>query len=158
MAKGCVDFSNDNEYYTPKALVDFFGPFAYDPATTSDKAAELGIPYYSTIETDGLCSNWLDYGSIWINPPFTHKHLFLNKAVETYRKTKAHICILLPIEFLTTHRFHNSGATGRLFIPKGRIRFQSGLGKDSRAPAFGTVVLRLEDSNSVELLDISELR
>jgi hypothetical protein len=34
MAKANVVFTKDNEYYTPKYVVDLFGKFDYDPATT----------------------------------------------------------------------------------------------------------------------------
>ena len=44
MAKSQVQFSKDNEYYTPKSFVDRFGVFDYDPATTlsSGDSASLG--------------------------------------------------------------------------------------------------------------------
>ena len=32
MAKTNMIFSKDNEYYTPKEVVNFFGEFDYDPA------------------------------------------------------------------------------------------------------------------------------
>ena len=102
-----VIFSKDNEYYTPKDFVYRFGRFVYDPATTKEKAAEFGVEYYDTIETDGLKADWTKYKRIWINPPFTQKHEFLKKAVETFEKTKADIYILFPVEFLTTKRFHS---------------------------------------------------
>ena len=44
-----------------------FGPFDYDPATTTEKAIDLGIPNYDTIETNGLLSDWTKYKRIWIN-------------------------------------------------------------------------------------------
>ena len=99
MSKGAINFSNDNEYYTPKALVDFFGKFDYDPATTKEKAAEFGIKNYDTIETDGLRADWSKYRRIWINPPFTIKHKFLEKAVK-YQDGRD-IFMLVQIEFLT---------------------------------------------------------
>ena len=43
MAKSQVQFTKDNEYYTPKEFVDRFGIFDYDPATTKEKAQEFGI-------------------------------------------------------------------------------------------------------------------
>ena len=88
MAKHNVIFTKDNEYYTPKEFVKQFGVFDYDPATTKEKAAEFGIKNYDTIETDGLQSNWCEYKRIWINPPFTIKHKFLEKAIETIEKTQ----------------------------------------------------------------------
>ena len=86
------------------------------------------------------------YQRIWINPPFTIKHKFIEKAIETIeKKPNTIIKILIPIEFLTTKRFHtiikNHGYI--VFIPNGRIKFESGLGKKSSSPAFGSVILRL---------------
>lgn len=85
MSKGQVNFAKDNEYYTPKRVVDYFGKFDYDPATTKEKAEEFGIKHYDTIETDGLKQDWSKYKKIWINPPFTLKQEFLKKAYDTYR-------------------------------------------------------------------------
>ena len=116
MAKSQVQFTKDNEYYTPNEFVLLFGNFDYDPATTKEKAMEFGIKNYDTIETDGLKQDWTPYKRIWINPPFTIKHLFMAKAWETYQKVKNEIYILFPIEFLTTARFHNSvGGADYLF-------------------------------------------
>lgn len=146
MAKHNLLFTKDNEYYTPKEFVKQFGVFDYDPATTKEKAAEFNITKYDTIETDGLKADWTKYKRIWVNPPFTIKHKFLEKAVDTIEK-KPNIVInfLLPIEYLTTKRFHiiikNHGYV--VFIPNGRIKFESGFGKKSSSPAFGSVVLRL---------------
>lgn len=108
MAKAAVNFSKDNEYYTPKEIVSRFGQFEYDPATTPEKAAEFGVKEFDTIETDGLTKDWTKYRRIWCNPPFTHKHEFLNKACETYRQTHADIYFLFPVEFTTTKRFHET--------------------------------------------------
>ena len=108
MAKSNVQFTKDNEYYTPKGFVELFVLFDYDPATTKEKAEELGILNFDTIETDGLSKDWTQYKRIWINPPFTRKHEFIKKAWETYKVARNEIYILFPIEFLTTKRFHES--------------------------------------------------
>jgi len=152
MAKSQVQFTKDNEYYTPKVFVDKFGVFDYDPATTKEKAEEFGIPNYDTIESDGLAQDWTKYKRIWVNSPFTRKHEFIVKAWETYQKAKNEIYILFPIEFLTTARFHNSVGGGKLYIPNGRISFESGLGKPSKSPAFGSVVMKLQDTYEIELI------
>ena len=157
MSKGQVNFAKDNEYYTPKRVVKYFGKFDYDPATTKEKAEEFGVEYYDTIETDGLKQDWTKYKQIWINPPFTDKHKFVEKAYETYKKNPyIYIYILFPIEFLTTRRFHNAtkGLGGKLYIPSGRIPFESGLGKNGKSPAFGSVVLKIQDKWEIELIDI----
>ena len=159
MAKASVVFSRDNEYYTPKYVVDFFYPdgFDYDPATCEEKAKEFGVEHYDTIETDGLTQDWTKYKRIWINPPFTDKHKFLAKAVETYNIAHNSIFVLFPIEFLTTARFHDLNCKCKLFVPKGRINFESGLGKEGKSPAFGSVVIKLADENSIEYIDLKTM-
>ena len=155
MSKGAVNFSNDNEYYTPKYVVDYFGSFDYDPATTYNKAKELNILNYDTIETDGLLRDWSKYKRIWINPPFTNKYEFIKKAYETYKMNPdIYIYALVPIEFLTTKKFHSIAIGGKIYIPKGRINFESGLGKKGKAPAFGTVVIKIQDKWECELIEI----
>ncbi len=152
MAKSQVQFTKDNEYYTPKNFVAYFGKFDYDPATTKEKANEFGIINYDTLETNGLLKDWTKYHRIWVNPPFTIKHKFLEKAYITYAQVKNEIYILFHIEFLTTARFHKFVTGGKLYIPDGRIAFESGLGKKSSSPAFGSVVMKLQDSWEIELI------
>lgn len=86
MSKGQVNFTKDNEYYTPKEIVKYFGEFDYDPATTKEKAEEFGITDYDTIETNGLTKDWTKHKRIWINPPFSDKHKFVEKAYQTYKE------------------------------------------------------------------------
>jgi len=154
MSKSQVQFTKDNEYYTPKEFVSRFGNFDYDPATTKEKAEEFDIKNYDTIETDGLTKDWTKYNRIWINPPFTRKHEFIKKAQETYSIARNEIYILFPIEFITTARFHNLVKGGKLFIPNGRINFESGIGKKGKSPAFGSVVMKFQDKWEIEMIDI----
>lgn len=155
MSKSNVHFTKDNEYYTPKEFVAMFGEFDYDPATTAEKAAEFGIANFDTIETDGLTQDWSGYERIWINPPFSRKHEFLAKAWKTYLEARNEIYMLFPIEFLTTARFHNLCGGGEIFIPNGRIKYESGLGKKGSSPAFGSVVMKLSDSWQLVPIEIS---
>ena len=152
--------TKDTEYYTPKYIVDYFYPdgFDYDPATCEEKAKEFEVKYYDTIETDGLKQDWTKYNKIWINPPFTDKYKFLIKAVETYKIAHNTIHVLFPTEFLTTAKFHNLHCHCKLFIPKGRINFESGLGKKGKSPAFGSVVIKLADENSIEYIDFKNVK
>lgn len=145
MAKAGIQFSSKDEWYTPKEVVDFFGPFDYDPATTREQAKYLGIPYYDTIETNGLKQDWRRFDKIWINPPFTKKFEFLDKAVETVMWNDGKIFFLMPAETMTTKRFHDiiGGQPYTLWIPDGRIRFEDGSEKPS-SPAFGSVVIELD--------------
>ena len=120
------------------------------------KLKNFGVKYYDTIETDGSQQDWAKYERIWLNPPFTKKYEFLIKAVETYRVAHNTIYVLFPIEFLTTAKFHTLNCTCELYIPKGRINFESGLGKQGKSPAFGSVIIKLSDENSVEYIDFNK--
>ena len=146
MPKAGIQFQKKDEYATPQEVIDFFGPFDYDPATTKQLAKTAGIPNFDTINTDGLVADWSAYSRIWINPPFTRKFEFLQKAVDTIKKNKAtKIFFLLPIESLTTKAFHEivTGVGYTMWTPSGRIKFDDGSGKCS-SPAFGSVVLELK--------------
>jgi hypothetical protein len=117
-----TNLTKKDDWCTPKDLVARFGGFDYDPATTAEKAKDLGIPNFDTIETDGLVQDWTQYRRIWINPPFTRKHEFLAKAWETFRVARNEIYILFPIEFLTTLRFHSvAGGGGSISLMGGSI-------------------------------------
>lgn len=115
-------YKKDNEYYTPKKVVDYFGSFDYDPATIKEKADEFNISNYDTIETNGLLTDWTQYKKIWCNPPFTIKFDFLKKAIETYKQNKnIEIYMLLTIESLATKKFKEiiQDVKIKLFIPSG---------------------------------------
>lgn len=146
MAKAGLVFQKRDEWFTPKEVVDFFGPFDYDPATTAEQAEYLGILNYDTIETDGLETDWTKYHKIWINPPFTRKAEFLLKAVQSleWMDDKDRIFFLLPIEFMTTKIFHAimAGQGYIMYIPNGRIKFDDGSGRTSSL-AFGSVILEM---------------
>lgn len=141
MAKAGLQFSRKDEWKTPREVVDFFGQFDYDPATTKEQAEYLDILDYDTIDTDGLKSDWGDYGKIWVNPPFTKKFEFLQKAVRTVSEFPVKIFFLLPAETITTKKFHEiiGGQPYRMWVPNGRIKFEDGSGGGS--PAFGSIVL-----------------
>lgn len=159
MTKWAVNFETGNvEYYTPKFVVDYFGVFDYDPATTEKQAKYLGIKKYDTKETDGLSQDWTKYKNIWINPPFDKKHLFFVKAIKTYKASNNNIYFLCPIEFLTTARFYTSREQCgvKLYIPNGRIKFQSGVGAKEQTPAFGSVIIKIQDKNELEFIDLEQ--
>lgn len=156
---GKTHLTKNDERYTPKSVVDYFGKFDYDPATTKEKAKEFGISNFDTIETDGLVQDWTQYKRIWINPPFTKKVEFLTKAVATFNETRADIYFLCPVEYLTTRQFSSIVQGCRIYIPTGRISFVNGQlgGKNGKSPAFGSVIVKMADEYSVEFVDIKEL-
>ena len=160
MLSGKQILSRNDERYTPKAVVDYFGPFNYDPCTTVKKADEFGIPNFDTIDTNGLDRDWTKFNRIWVNPPFSKKADFLRKAVETFNETGADIYFLCPIEYLTTKQFSSICRTSLIYIPTGRISFENGMpgGKQGKSPAFGSVIVRLYPCNEYRFIPIEELR
>lgn len=130
MPKAGIQFSKKNEWRTPKNVVDYFGSFDYDPATTGVQSLRLGIPYFDTIETDGLMADWTKYKKIWINPPFTKKFEFLKKAVETVQDSDAEVFFLIPIESMTTKAFSEimKEQFYAMYLPNGRIKFEDDSG------------------------------
>lgn len=132
MAKAGLQFNKKDEWYTPKEVIDFFGPFDYDPCTTKERAELFGIPNYDTIETDGLEADWTQYKKIWVNPPFTRKFEFLLKATQSLEEMDgdAEIYFLMPIDSLTTKIYHEIilGTNYELLIPNGRIKFENATG------------------------------
>lgn len=154
MSKGAINFSSNDEYFTPKKLIDRFGKFDYDPATTQEKAEEMGLEHYDTIDTDGLKSDWTRYQKIWLNPPFTMKNEFLEKAQQYFDATGGGVYVLLPIGYLTTKKFHTICKGATIYLPNGRIKFESGVGGKTKSPAFGSVVIKLNDKWGIEPIDI----
>lgn len=142
MPEATIQLSQKDEWYTPKSIIDFFGPFDYDPATTGKRAKYVGIKNYDTIHTDGLSADWSKYNKIWINPPFSKKFEFLEKAV----KSKKKVYFLLPTEAVTARKFHDIFSNNKcgytMWVPRGRIRFEDSNGVGTN-PAFGSVILEL---------------
>lgn len=142
-----------DEWYTPLNIIKKFGPFDYDPATTSDLANQFNIKNFDTIKTNGLKHDWCKYKKIWLNPPFSNKKEFLIKAQSTFNQVHNDIYILLPIHFLTTKTFHNIINAFILYIPNNRIKFSyPDLNKPS-APYFGSVIIKLSEKNQLELFN-----
>lgn len=150
MAKAGLQFARKDTWSTPQWVIDRFGPFDYDPCTTKEIAERMGMPHYDTIETDGLAADWTKYNRVFVNPPFSRKYDWLQKAVDTYREAKNKILFLMPIETLTTHSFHRiiGDTKYTLWIPSGRICFEDG-GEKTSTPAFGTVLLEFSEEFNI---------
>lgn len=153
-----LTYSNKDEWYTPSDVVHYFGNFDYDPATTKEQAKYLNIPNYDTIETNGLNTDWSIFSKIWINPPFTRKFDFLEKAAFTVKTALTDVYILFPIDSMTSKKFHEIVKKYRvgytMYIPSGRVNF---IDKESvkNSPSFGSVILLLNpDSTDLSIQHI----
>lgn len=66
--------------------------------------------------------------------------------------------MLIPIAFLTTKRFHSICKGATIFLPNGRIKFESGKGRKTKSPAFGSVIIKLAKHWSIVPIDISGVK
>lgn len=163
--------NNDNDWYTPlniyENILNLFNlnKFDYDPATTKELAKNANIKFYDDIETNGLKQDWRSYKNIWINPPFTLKKDFIEKAYLEILDNKSHIeniFILIPIETLTNLNTYNllSKNNNMLFrniiISKGRIKFvkrsNDRIYTQKTSPFFSTVIIHLSRTFDYKLL------
>lgn len=140
-----------DDWCTPKNVVDYFGPFDLDPATTKEQAERLGIPNYYTIETNGLDKSW--WGRVWLNPPFSNKTEWIKKAREELDNPFVkEIYILLPMGVCTTLWHQYILGKSIIYIPPNRIAFE---GKDTKkqSPAFESVIIKLtKESNNTYII------
>ena len=153
---GYFNQSQNDEWYTPKYIVDYFGKFEYDPATTKEKAKEFGIKEYDTKETNGLNKDWTKYKRIWLNPPFTLKKEFLIKAQETYNRVLNDIYICIPVNYLTTKQFHSIIKGCIIFLPNGRFKFEK-KGQPAKSPSLGCIIIKLSDTWGIKTLKLEEM-
>ena len=144
------------EYYTPKYIVDRFGTFDYDPATTEKQAAYLNIKAYDTILTNGLHRDWGKYKKIWINPPLYLAFQFLEKAVSTYRQVSNDIYFLAPISILTKKKFQRIIEDCKivLYIPSKRINFLQIHQEKEITPDFDSIIFKLHHQSKIKFFDI----
>lgn len=158
----------DNEWYTPlnvyQNILDLFKikSFDYDPATTKFIAEKVKIPFYDDIETNGLKQDWRSYKNIWINPPFSLKKNFIEKAQLEISDPKSlieNIFIVLPIEALTNINTYDILSNDKVFrnliIPKGRIKFNklldNGEFAQKKAPFFSSIIIHFSKNENYKL-------
>lgn len=67
--------------------------------------------------------------------------------------------MLVPIEYLTTRKFYEAsqGIGGRIYIPNGRISFETAPGAKTRPSAFGSVVIKIQKGWEVEQIDLKKI-
>lgn len=153
-SKGSVEFKKNDEYYTPLSVINKVtgGQIDYDPATNDHKAKEFGVLNYDTIETNGLTTDWAPHNRIWVNPPFTMKKEFMQKAVDTVRANpKATVWFLVPIETLTTKWFNAMVPKYDLIIPNGRVKFENPSSPRAKSPAFGSIIIVLGNGANMRI-------
>ena len=68
----------NDEWITPKWIIDNLGIFDLDPCSPINRPFKTAMHHY-TINDDGLKKDW--FGRVWLNPPFNRyqKHLWMKR-------------------------------------------------------------------------------
>lgn len=130
-----VHDNKTDEWATPKGfirpLAEAVGGFDLDPCSGAEDKPHAENVY--TVEDDGLAQEW--FGAVWVNPPFSDKAKWIQKAIEETNRGNADlVVVLLPVD-TSTEWFHDlvSNAVVHAFIGPGRQDFD----RRSKEPAGG---------------------
>ena len=136
-----IHSNSKDEWYTPIHILKQFGIFDLDVASNEYNSKRLGIDNYFSIDNSALDKEW--YGKVWCNPPFTLKKEFIEKAREQVDKGNCDVYLLLPMSLET--KVINKHLIGRckIYLPNGRVRFETIDGPVKGTPNFASVVIRL---------------
>lgn len=147
---------NKDEWYTPKYILDKFGTFDLDVATNNYNLKRLNIKKGFTKENSALNKKW--YGKVWCNPPFSLKNEFIAKAREEVNKGNCTVYMLLPMRMETIAIHKHILNYSHIYIPNGRISFETPEGKTLGTPNFASVIIKFtkEKNNSYSTIDIKK--
>lgn len=129
--------SSSDEFGTPvsfhRPLARAVGGFDLDPAAGAE-ATPLASTRF-TKDDDGLTQAW--FGRVWLNPPFSEKRAWVEKAREEVDAGDAElVVVLLPVD-TSTKLFHDHvAAASAICFVKGRLSFVGG----DRNPNFGVLL------------------
>lgn len=113
--------------------------YALDPCATPNNHLER--PFTFTEKEDGLKQDWTMNGNIetiFVNPPFSKKRQFVEKAYEETQKEGVIVDMLLP-NCIDTDLFHDLLIYADFYPIRGRIEFWGDDLKPVGSPREGTV-------------------
>ncbi len=129
------DTPNSDDWYTPRWIFDGLRiEFDIDVA-----APEGGVPWipattYYTETMDGPSMPW--HGTVWCNPPYSDPSSFARKLVE-----HGDGCLLIRADLSTRWAFHAYDHADALWVPQGRLSFESAEGGIKGGSSFTSVML-----------------
>ena len=147
----------NDEWFTPRWVIDFIRKeynieIDLDAASSIENSERLSIDYYFDKKINALDADWeveaKDKINIWLNPPFTLKKQFLEKAVEEFKKGKIdNLFFLINADALTVNYAYDflkplqEKKLLNLIIPKGRINFINPDDPKKINSIFGSVII-----------------
>lgn len=133
----------NDEWYTPKEIIDALGKFDLDPCAPVVPLWETAKVQFDKFD-DGLSKKW--EGRVWLNPPYSRPlfEKFVNRMVEHNNG------IMLTFNRCDTKIFQDvifPKAAGMMFV-KGRIKFYTPDGTQSGTPGCGSVLVAFGEDNA----------
>lgn len=173
--------SGNNEWYTPKDLIDaatelFFDdycpeslnhemtedgcdcpPITTDPASSDLAQATVQAKYYYTADTDGLAQEWR--GNVWLNPPYSQPLLsrFIDKLLtelDAGRVRQALVLVNNATETGWAQRLIEASAA--VCFLKGRVKYLDVTGRPANTPLQGQMVVFLPGAPYHEWWQLSD--
>jgi DNA N-6-adenine-methyltransferase (Dam) len=139
-------YSGDIEWFTPREYIErsreVMGAIDCDPASCDNAQKTVQASTYFTTESDGLSQEWC--GRIWLNPPYSAKLVsaFGDKLLAELDTGNATEAILLTNAAVDTAWHHRLQTRCSLMCcTAGRIKFESGTGRESNGNAVGQTFL-----------------
>lgn len=99
--------------------------------------------YFLTLEQDALKNDWVSYGAIWCNPPYSNLKPWIEKAAEQCVKQNKAIVMLLPADQSTSwYSLALKSVDEVRIITDGRINFiNPKTGKEKKGNSKGSMFL-----------------
>lgn len=134
---------NNDEWYTPKEIIDALGRFDLDPCAPIKPLWKTADVMYNIID-DGLSKEW--EGRVWLNPPYSRPLVeqFINKMAQ-----HGDGIVLLPnrVDSKMFQEVIFKKATAMMFL-RSRIRFYRPDGTRGDAPNHGSVLIAFGEKNA----------
>lgn len=125
-------------WQTPDEIIEMLQPIDVDPCAGKDTTIGRDANY--TKADDGLTKKW--HGRVFVNPPFSDKKSWLQKAISEKDRTKS-IFVLTPDGTDTKSWWHEyiAAEADYIWFSKGRISYiNPDTGEKAKNPTFGTAI------------------
>lgn len=125
-------------WQTPDEIIEMLQPIDVDPCAGKDTTIGRDANY--TKADDGLTKKW--HGRVFVNPPFSDKKSWLQKAISEKDRTEA-IFVLTPDGTDTKSWWHEyiAAEADYIWFSKGRISYiNPDTGEKAKNPTFGTAI------------------
>jgi len=138
---------NNDEWLTPKYIIDALGKFDLDPCAPINRPWDMATNHYTKLD-DGLYKEWV--GRVWLNPPYG-KYTFDWLKKLSYHKNG----IALIFSRTETIGFHKEifDKADSIFFFKGRLKFCYVDGKEGNRANAPSCLVSYSQENTLAIKD-----